>query len=391
MHRFSDRAAAGRQLATRLLHLRGKDVVVLGLPRGGSRSRSRWPMALGAPLDVLVVRKLGVPFQPELAMGALGEGGVAGAQRARWSDRSGVDPDELAAIEERERAELERRALRFRAGPAPGALTGRTAVIVDDGIATGATARAACQVARAQGAARVVLAVPVCAPQTAALLPGRGGRARRPGDAGGLPRRRPVLRRLPSRPGRRGRAVAAAGGAAPGRPPQAAAFRRCATRTSRWSPGKSAWPATSPSRSTRSGLVVFAHGSGSSRHSPRNRYVAEVLQEGGLATLLFDLLTPAEERRPGATSSTSSCSPGGWRRSAPGCATQPECRPLPLGWFGASTGAGAALWAAAEPGCRRRRRGVARRPARPRRPAARRTSARRRCSSSAARTTSCSS
>jgi putative phosphoribosyl transferase len=160
---FDDRADAGQRLAQRLQHLKGEDAVVVGLPRGGVPVAFEVAHALGAPLDVIVVRKLGVPFQPELGMGAIGEDGVRVVndevvRLARVSD------DELAAVEERERVELERRALRFRGDRPRVPLAGRTVIVVDDGIATGSTARAACLVARAQGAARIVLAVPVAPP-----------------------------------------------------------------------------------------------------------------------------------------------------------------------------------------------------------------------------------
>jgi putative phosphoribosyl transferase len=157
---FVDRADAGRQLGQRLLHLQGADLVVLGLPRGGVRVAAEVAAILGAPLDVIMVRKLGVPSQPELAMGAIGEGNVR-LLLPETVARGGVTPEEVAAVERRERAELQRRAMRFRGDRAPIPLAGRVAVIVDDGIATGSTARVACQVAQAQGAARVVLAVPV--------------------------------------------------------------------------------------------------------------------------------------------------------------------------------------------------------------------------------------
>src|SRR6516164_1664402 len=158
--RFRDRSDAGRQLASRLLPLRGKDVVVLGLPRGGVAVAAEVARALDAPLDVILVRKLGVPAQPELGMGAIGEGDarVINTEVVRYSGASEADID---AVEQRERAELERRTKRVRGDAPREPLAGRIAVLVDDGIATGSTARAACQVARAQGAARVVLAVPV--------------------------------------------------------------------------------------------------------------------------------------------------------------------------------------------------------------------------------------
>lgn len=166
---FRDRVAAGAALAGRLGHLAGDDVVVLGLPRGGVPVAARVASALGAPLDVLIVRKLGVPTQPELAMGAIGEGDV----RVVSDDvirRTGVTPSALATVEAHERTELERRARRFRAGRPPVSLANRVVVIVDDGIATGSTARAACAVARAAGASRIVLATPVAPPDWTARL-----------------------------------------------------------------------------------------------------------------------------------------------------------------------------------------------------------------------------
>lgn len=157
---FVDRADAGRRLGRRLQRLCGEDVVVLGLPRGGVPVAVEVALALGAPLDVIVVRKLGVPLRPELAMGAIGEGGVR-VLVPETVRHAGVTDDVLADVERRERTELARRAQRFRGDRARLPLGGRTAVVVDDGVATGSTARAACQVARAQGAARIVLAVPV--------------------------------------------------------------------------------------------------------------------------------------------------------------------------------------------------------------------------------------
>jgi putative phosphoribosyl transferase len=143
-----------------LAQLRGADVVVLGLPRGGVRVAAEVASALGAPLDVIIVRKLGVPSQPELAMGAIGERGVRFLV-PEMIRQAGVTAPDLAAVDRRERAELQRRAQRFRGDRTRIPLAGRIAVVVDDGVATGCTARAACQVVRTQGAARVVLAVPV--------------------------------------------------------------------------------------------------------------------------------------------------------------------------------------------------------------------------------------
>jgi putative phosphoribosyl transferase len=163
---FRDRADAGRRLAARLGHLQTPDAVVLGLPRGGLVVAFEVAVALGAPLDVIVVRKIGVPFQPELAMGALGEGGILVVNR-EVLESSGVRADTFAAVERAEHMELDRRASAYRGGRERVPLDGRLAIVVVDGVATGATARAACQVVRALGAARIVLAVPV-GPRTVA-------------------------------------------------------------------------------------------------------------------------------------------------------------------------------------------------------------------------------
>jgi putative phosphoribosyl transferase len=166
---FRDRTEAGRILAQRLDHLRGGDLVVLGLPRGGVPVAFEVAHGLGAPLDVIMVRKLGVPFQPELAMGAIGEGGIR-ILNTRVLSLAGVDDRQLATIEARERRELERRVSVYRGSAQRLSLEGRTAVIVDDGIATGSTVRAAAEVAREQGAARIVIAAPVAPADTLAAL-----------------------------------------------------------------------------------------------------------------------------------------------------------------------------------------------------------------------------
>jgi putative phosphoribosyl transferase len=157
---FTDRRDAGRRLAERLQHLRGTPVVVLGLPRGGVPVAFEVADALGAPLDVMMVRKLGVPFQRELAMGAIAEDGVR-VLNDEVVRAAGVTAADLARVEAGERTELARRAAAFRGARPRVPLEGTTVVIVDDGLATGATARAACLAAREHGAERVVLAVPV--------------------------------------------------------------------------------------------------------------------------------------------------------------------------------------------------------------------------------------
>ncbi len=342
---FRDRTDGGRQLASKLSPLRGRDVVVLGLPRGGVPVAFEIAESLEAPLDVIVVRKVGTPGQPELAMGAIGEDGVR-VVNDEVVRHVGATEADFARVEAREREELQRRASRFRGTTPRADLAGRIAVVVDDGIATGSTARAACQVARAHGADRVVLAVPVAAPesvraladdadevicvkeppwlrsvgewyddftqtddQTVVDLLERSRRRRRSTDSASAT----------SRPGFDAEVDVDVGGLVlPGHltvPPDAV------------------------------GVVVFAHGSGSSRHSPRNEFVADQLQAARLGTLTFDLLTDAEaaDRRNvfdiGLLANRLARATD-WVRHHDAVAG------LPVALFGASTGAAAALVAA---------------------------------------------
>ncbi|HXY90981.1 MAG TPA: phosphoribosyltransferase [Acidimicrobiia bacterium] len=164
---FRDRREAGRVLASELLdqYPGDGDLVVLALPRGGVPVGFEVARALDVPLDVIVVRKLGVPSQPELAMGAVGEDGVR-VLNHEVIRQMRISESALERVEVSERTELERRATAFRGGAPMLSLDGRTVVIVDDGLATGSTARAAIRVARAHGAQRVVLAVPVAPRET---------------------------------------------------------------------------------------------------------------------------------------------------------------------------------------------------------------------------------
>lgn len=163
---FTDRDDAGRRLGAHLAATLAAGtsaaarVAVVGLPRGGVPVAARVAEALHAPLDVVVVRKLALPRQPELALGAVAEGGVRLVDVEALAER-GLPPDALADVERVERAAVARRVEQLRAGRELPDLTGRTAVVVDDGVATGATARVACLVVRGRGAARVVLATPV--------------------------------------------------------------------------------------------------------------------------------------------------------------------------------------------------------------------------------------
>ncbi len=310
--------------------------------------------ALDAPLDVIVVRKLGLPYQPELAMGAIGEDGARVLEehvlaQARVSDQ------ELAAVEDHERAVLENRVARFRQGRPRQDLTGRIAVIVDDGIATGSTARVACRIARKLGAARVILAVPVAPADTLASLS-------EPDDVVCLATPREfsavgyhyrdfspteddeVIQLLDDAARRLKDAPPAAGSAAAGDPVEFDEEVEIPSRSVRL---HGQLHLTAPAR----GVVVFAHGSGSSRHSPRNRLVAGLLQRAGLGTLLLDLLTPAEERDRANVFDIELLA----RRlssAADWLGTREDTAASRIGYFGASTGAGAALWSASEPSAR---------------------------------------
>lgn len=159
--RFSDRTVAGRLLAQRLSDYRGRaDVVVLALPRGGVPVAFEVARELGAPLDVFVVRKLGVPGHRELAMGAIAPGGVR-VLNDEVIREIGITTEQIAQVAANEQRELERRERLYRAHVPPLDLRGRTTILVDDGLATGATMRAAVVAVRQLGAARVVVAIPV--------------------------------------------------------------------------------------------------------------------------------------------------------------------------------------------------------------------------------------
>jgi putative phosphoribosyl transferase len=157
---FRNRLHAGSLLADRLLDVRGDSPVILGLPRGGVVVAEPIADALEAQLDVIIVRKLGVPYQPELAMGAIGEGGVKVIENSVVS-AARLNAAQIEMVEMREHAVLEARVAQYRQWRPAVPLEGRSTVIVDDGIATGATVRAACQVVAGRGVTRLTVAVPV--------------------------------------------------------------------------------------------------------------------------------------------------------------------------------------------------------------------------------------
>ncbi|MFJ3823742.1 phosphoribosyltransferase family protein [Streptomyces nodosus] len=340
---FMDRLEAGRLLGERLCHLRDEDVVVLGLPRGGVPVAAEVAEALGAPLDVCLVRKLGVPYQPELGMGALGEDGVRVINDAVVREAR-VTPEELARVERNEREVLEGRGRRYRGGRAPVRVEGRTVVVIDDGVATGSTARAACRIARARGAARIVLAVPVAPYDWTERL---GGEADElvaldtPLDFYAVGQFYIDFAQVDDRE------VAVCLGRTAGRPHgSAGAGPRDQEVEMAVGAVRLRGRLTVPEGAA--GIVVFAHGSGSSRHSPRNQFVAAELNRAGLGTLLFDLLTEEEERDRAHVFDTGLLA-ARLTETTRSLLERPGTEGLALGYFGASTGAAAALWAAAEP------------------------------------------
>jgi putative phosphoribosyl transferase len=264
-------------------------------------------------------------------------------------DDAGVRTGELDALGRAARANLVQRAEKLRNGRPRLRLAGRTAVIVDDGIATGATMRAACRIARAQGAATVVVATPVAAPSSLEAL-------RRLADEVVCMESPPSFTAVgewyvdfaPVSDETVGGLLARASGEHTAPLPAADPPGTDADVTVDAGPVRLAGHLCVPPGAA--GLVVFVHGSGSSRHSPRNRHVAGRLSDAGLATLLFDLLTPAEE---GDRSRVFGIGLLADRLIAviDRIGHRPDLAGLPVGLFGASTGAAAALWAAADPRC----------------------------------------
>lgn len=377
---FADRTDAGYQLAEALRGIDGRRPIVLALPRGGVPVAVPVARALDAPLDVLVVRKLGVPWNPEYGFGAVGEGGVAVIDQA-LAKQLRISPDEVSRVVAGESAEVDRRLAQYRAGrPAPD-LRDRTVIVVDDGIATGSTLAAAIALLRDRGVARVVVAAPVGAADSVARL-------RRMADdvvvlsvpadfrAVGL-----YYRDFAQLSDARVQDLLAEVAAAAPLPPAAAAtsFSDGTGSGSRVRvDGAEPTGLTDPDRAatalglapmvdhevlipadgvtlpgflhvptaTPTGVVIFVHGSGSSRLSPRNVTVARRLQERGMATLLFDLLTPAEDADPSRAPVFDIALLADRLAAVTRWVGSEHLPDVPVGYFGASTGGGAALVAA---------------------------------------------
>lgn len=307
--------------------------MVVGLPRGGVVVAAEVARLLGAPLDVVVVRKLGAPGRPELGIGAIGEDGTR-ALNDQLIDLLRVTEAELAEIEVRESEELARRVAAYRRNRDPVPVAGRNVCVIDDGLATGYTARAALRVLRKRNPARLILAVPVSARETSQALRQEADQVielETPWDFGAVGQWYADFRQTSDEEvarlledNRRTHAI---------------------DRRDVWIPVEEGrLPGLLSIPSAQHGMVVFAHGSGSSRKSPRNQAVADALNTAGFGTLLFDLLADEEAmHRPNvfdigllAGRLTAALD---WLRSSS------EIPDVPLGLFGASTGAAAALWA----------------------------------------------
>lgn len=366
--RFANREDAGNRLAARLRHLTGPDTLVIGLPRGGVPVAARVASLLDAPLDVWVVRKVGAPSFPEFGLGAVAEGGAVFLNRESVR-RVGVSGDALEALVAQRAEDVRSRAQLLRGSHAPPDIEGRTVIVVDDGVATGGTMHVALQSLRALDPGRLVLAVPVAATdsleeltpladEVVCLHSTRDFNAvgNWYDDFGQTPTEE-VRALLASAP-KRGRTNAAEQDAssndasdddpveASSPPDKDALSERDVSIPVRGG----ALDGSLVVPPERKGLVIFAHGSGSSRLSVRNRAVASALNGQGLATLLVDLLTPEENEKDASTEAyrfdltllaRRLVEITRWARSK-----DSGVDALPLGYFGSSTGAAAALLAA---------------------------------------------
>lgn len=342
---FYDRRTAGRELADSLNRYNNNDVVVIGLPRGGVVVADEIARALGAPLDVCIVRKVGAPMQPELGLGAIAEGGELVLDH-RTIGLTGTSRSQISEIVAEQQRELDHLVCRLRQGRPPIDVRGKTVIVVDDGVASGGSARAALRALRRRGPARLVFAAPVGAAQTLRELAAEADLVVCPYAEEAFHAVGVWYRSFDQVTDGEVLAILERGG---GIEPEDEAGT-VGTVVIEASGVRLAGDLVVPPDAR--GIVIFAHGSGSSRSSPRNRSVARVLERAGHATLLFDLLTAEEadfdetsggelrfdipllaRRLSGATT---------WARA------QRRLADLPIGYFGASTGAAAALIAAAQ-------------------------------------------
>jgi putative phosphoribosyl transferase len=350
---FTDRVAGGSALARALIdHLQDNppdNALVLALPRGGVPVAYEVAIAMGLPLDIFIVRKLGVPNHAELAMGAIASGGVS-VLNDDIIRALGISAKDLQRVESSEQIELKRREQLYRGSRAPVRVEGRTIILIDDGMATGATMRAAVKAVRRRSPLRIIVAAPVASLDAKAALesvaddcvfvatpePFMGvGRWYQSFDQTDDDEVTSLLKRAWSRNLKESRHPP------PHDPPQTKPITM--ETDSVVLHGDLALPRNAK------GIVLFAHGSGSGRHSPRNQFVAQSLQKIGLATLLMDLLTKEEEQTDMVDAALRfNIGLLGQRLSGAvrWLQSMQATSHLRLGIFGASTGAAAALIAA---------------------------------------------
>ncbi|WP_426690682.1 phosphoribosyltransferase family protein [Rhodanobacter ginsengiterrae] len=334
--RFRDRNDAGRQLAQALAPLRGQHPLILAIPRGGVPIGRIVADQLDGQLDIVLVRKIGAPGYPEFAIGAVDESGAM--LRSDGAHELEVDAEYLQREASGQLAVIQARRLGYGLGRPPIDPAGRTVVVVDDGLATGATMRAALLATRARKPLRLICAVPVASPRGLAgvkelvddiVCLSAPGRFRAVGE---------FYAQFPAVDD--SEVVQLLGGAPVDSPLPVLA------ESIRIPVGELRLAGTLQVPSAACGLVIFTHGSGSSRNSPRNRKVAQVMHAKGLATLLFDLLSEDEASEQAArfdipvlTARLEAATRWAMR--------DPRTQGLPIGLFGASTGAAAALLLAA--------------------------------------------
>ena len=343
---FRDRTDAGRVLAALLTAYTDRpDTVVLALPRGGVPVAYEIARTLKLPLDLFVVRKLGVPGYEELAMGAVATGGIRHINQD-VVDALRIDATTIDAVSAREEIELGRREQLYRGKRPPMNLRNKTVILVDDGLATGSSMRAAIAALRQHQPARIVVAVPAGAPSVCKEIAREVDEAICAATPESFYAVGQWYREFLQTTDEEVRDLMARAS-------------RTETMDRRNSPvalsipvsGQHTIQADLTFSADAKGSVIFAHGSGSSRHSPRNRYVAEILNQAGLATLLVDLLTSEEEFVDNQTSqhrfdidllADRLIIVTDWLHQHRTLST------IPIGYFGASTGAAAALVAAAQ-------------------------------------------
>ena len=346
MRLFIDRRDAGRQLASRLKALNLAEPVVYALPRGGVPLAVEIARTLKAPMDLVLVRKIGAPGQPELALAAVVDGEDARTVvNEAIGELTGSDVAYLEKARRRELDEIERRRALYFGGRRRVSPAGRTAIVIDDGLATGATAKAALRALRRQGAAKVVLAVPIAPLDTVEKMRAEADVVvclHTPQRFFGVGAFYSDFHQLTDEE-TLGLLRQVWDVEAPTR------GRNVEQRTVRLPPLALTGDLQMPVDAR--GIIVFAHGSGSSRLSPRNRAVADDLNARGFATLLFDLLAEGEAKDRSKVFDIHLLADR-LRHAVSWIEEQPDLAGLSLGLFGASTGAAAALVAAATMGAR---------------------------------------